>query len=423
MTDRLPCKNPECANRILPETAVRTQGFCMPCVNARKKQEYDDYIRLNRKTINVFAGVSDPVEMLKRVHQPREHDPLISWTPCPFPTDELYLRLTADQASDMAAYAAVLLDEGNHSEAMEIILCLAAFTGANLDDCLRKWAFDDDVDFWSALPFHRSPPDVRDRLLQQVETDAENRNLLLQCLAWIGDEVVVESFARWRQEPPSWRDSLYVPPEDYAREAGWELTGEGLRRNLYFSSCFHLQKQALPQPERLRVATARGDNCPNCTLKLTHLFEIAPAVVGLSAEDWPDMIRIMTCECCSAYGTVYGKIDSQGQPHWSDKNAPSTLAKRNADDWLLLPVNAVELAKPRAPLFAADQFLPTTFSQLGGHPTWIQDAEYPQCPACTQSMMFVAQIDDQDIDQYGEGLIYGFSCPECRTTATTFQQT
>lgn len=75
MTDRLPCKNPECANRILPETAARTQGFCMPCVNARKKQEYDDYIRLNRKTINVF------------------------------PTDELYLRLTADQASDMAAYA------------------------------------------------------------------------------------------------------------------------------------------------------------------------------------------------------------------------------------------------------------------------------------------------------------------------------
>jgi len=34
MTERTPCKNPECSNTILPTTAERTGGLCGPCVSA-----------------------------------------------------------------------------------------------------------------------------------------------------------------------------------------------------------------------------------------------------------------------------------------------------------------------------------------------------------------------------------------------------
>jgi hypothetical protein len=88
-----------------------------------------------------------------------------------------------------------------------------------------------------------------------------------------------------------------------------------------------------------------------------------------------------------------------------------------------LPVDPLQLGADRSPFFAADQFLPTSFSQLGGHPTWIQDASYPACPDCENTMMFVAQLDHDDIEDFSEGLFYAFLCPNCRTTATTYQQT
>lgn len=109
MDERIPCKNPQCSHFILPATAARTEGYCMPCVQARYRQEQEEYIRKNRKTIDAFSGITNPVEMLKLVHEPREHDPLIEWIPCPIPTDELYKKLSDDESRDMVDYAEELL--------------------------------------------------------------------------------------------------------------------------------------------------------------------------------------------------------------------------------------------------------------------------------------------------------------------------
>ncbi|MGK9171971.1 DUF1963 domain-containing protein [Yokenella regensburgei] len=423
MDDRIPCKNPQCANRILPATADRTEGFCMPCVNARKRQEHDDFIRKNRKTVDVFAGTEDPVEWLKRVHTPREPDPLILWTPCPVPTDVLYRRLSASERRRMAEYAETLFAAGSHEIAQEICTCLAAFTDVRLDVCLRAWLHQGEPDFYSALPFHRAPPDVRDTLLQRVEHDEKNRNGLLIILAWIGDDVVVEQFTRWRQTPPAWCRSLHVPPHHYAHQAGWELTVEGRRRDLYFQHCFHLVKHAPAQPAVFRAVTGSGVDCPHCATPLTTLFDVTPELIGISAGCWSGHIRILTCECCTAYETVFARADAGEAPQWLTQNRCSTLAVEHATDWVKLPSEGLHLGEARLPLFAADQFLPTTFSQLGGHPTWIQDAEYPPCPECAQTMMFLAQISYEDLDDCAEGMLYGFICPECRTTATSYQQT
>ena len=38
-------------------------------------------------------------------------------------------------------------------------------------------------------------------------------------------------------------------------------------------------------------------------------------------------------------------------------------------------------------------------------------------------MTFLAQLDVGEFDDAGEGMVYAFVCTECRTTATSFQQT
>ena len=419
MTHRIPCKSPACISTILPETAARTNGYCMPCEQAQQQREHDEYIKKNKKIVNAFAGLSDPVVMLKLIHQPRKFDALIDWTPCPVPTDALYQQLTTDQAQLMADYATERFASGEYKLAQEICLCLAAFTQANLNAYFREWLSYDDLDNDSYMPFHRAPTDVRDRLLERVEDDAENRNCILQCLAWIGDDVVVERFAHWRNSPPPWRSSLYIEPEEYAHEAGWELTAEDQRRNLYFPQCFHLEMKSTGSCEALRVVDERNDTCPNCALPLTNLFDVDLKATGLSDNG---SFRVVTCECCTAYSTIFGYMDSKGNAHLSAKNIPPAWLPDDVSEWRRLPVNSMRQGNLRSPLFAADPFLPVSFSQLGGYPTWIQDAEYPLCPQCSHTMMFLAQLDYADIEQYGEGIIYAFICPECRTTATSYQQ-
>jgi hypothetical protein len=78
---------------------------------------------------------------------------------------------------------------------------------------------------------------------------------------------------------------------------------------------------------------------------------------------------------------------------------------------------------PRHHLEGANQFLPGVgFSQIGGHPTWIQDAQYPPCLKCESPMLFIAQLSNEDFQEYGEGIYYIFICKECKVAATAYQQ-
>lgn len=62
------------------------------------------------------------------------------------------------------------------------------------------------------------------------------------------------------------------------------------------------------------------------------------------------------------------------------------------------------------------------FSQIGGFPTWVQDAEYPGCPDCSETMPFVGQISNEDFLEFAEGIYYAFHCPKCNVSATGYQQ-
>jgi hypothetical protein len=406
---------------ILETTAERTGGYCMPCVQAAAAKEREEYVRKNRRDLNEFEGVTDAVEVLKIIHKPRTHDPLINWLPHPTPTDKLYLSLNGSEVSRLAEYAEGLIGTDRNEEAEEICLCLSAFADATLDACLRRFVSHGRI--WPGV-FRHAPADVRDELLARVENDADNRNHILRALSWIGDSSVVEKFGKWRSEKPAWCDSLHLPPEDYSREAGWELTPEGERRDLFFPPCFALRNGPSTSPVSFRAVNARADRCPWCSTKLTNLFEVDLASYGLGdGVDGESHVVVPTCAVCTAFGTIFSSVDHRGIAIWSSKNVRPDYLPDDTDSWESLPQDSLHIAEARSAMHAADQFLPTQFSQLGGHPTWVQNSAYPKCLECSRTMMFLAQLDHQDIEEYSEGTFFAFVCLNCRMTATVYQQT
>ncbi len=422
MADRVPCRNQGCSRTILPSTASETGGLCMPCVQAAAREARAKYIRENRRDLNEFAGVDDPVEVLKIIHRPRKYDPLVNWMPYAVPTDQIYAGLSKHDTSRLVGYATSLIGSDRKEESEAIVLCLSAFTDAEIEQCLR--ALVSCNSFWPSLPFHRSSSSLRDELIERIEKDPGNRNHILSVLAWIGDSRVVEVFAAWKRCPPSWASSLYIPPEDYSRQAGWEVTGDGGKRQLYFDACTKLVPGPSTLPASFRAITDREDGCPWCRAKLTNLFDITPEAFGITGEvGLSSHLQVTTCEVCTAFGVVFGVIDGRGTGHWSSANSRPAYLPGDVGTWGRLPQDSLSPGVKRPPLFAADQFLPTTFSQVGGHPTWVQDAYYPRCPECTQTMMFLAQVEHDEIEEHSEGTYYAFICPVCRTTATNYQQT
>ena len=392
----------------------------MPCVQAEARRAHAEYVRRNRREVNEFEGVTDLAETLAIVHRARPFDELVHWIPHPVPVDVLYTRLNADEQHRLALHAESLIGTARNDEAQDIVRCLAAFTEAPLADCLR--AFVELGADWPELAFLRASADTRDELIKRVDIDDAHRDAILASLAWLGDEVVLNLFERWRKDPPAWKDKLYLPPHDYARVAGWELAEDGRRRELFFRRCTGLTKGGSTAPERfLAVADAEG-RCGTCGARLTHLLDLKPAAFGVLEGARVDALQVSTCEACTTQGTVFGRFDERGAGRCLLAGpAPQDLSR--AEAWDLLPRDSLTPSGARPAFFAADPSLPTTFSQIGGHPAWIQDACYPACPQCARTMMFLAQCDVADIEDHGEGLYYAFVCPGCRTTATMFQQT
>ena len=393
----------------------------MPCVQAEERKRHEAYVAANRRDVNAFHGVTDPVQALEIIHRPRRFDPLVNWIPHPVPTDQLYTELNPADQQRLAAHAESLVGSDRHEEAQDIVRCLSAFTDTELDGCLRSMAACGK--FWPSIAFRRTPAKLRDEMIAQLQDDPHNRNHILCALAWLGDATVVELFARWRKHPPAWRDSLYVPPYAYSFQAGWELSEDDQRRDLYFPKCTKLFRGASQSRGTFCAITEREDKCPWCSQNLTNLVDVAPFAFGLPTNGEADRIQVATCEFCGAYGTVFGALDASGRGSFSEANSRPEYLPDDSDDWIKLPRNSLTPAGNRPAVFAADQFLPTTFSQLGGHPTWIQDASYPSCPSCTKTMPFLAQLSHEDIEDYSEGIYYCFVCLPCGTTATSYQQT
>jgi hypothetical protein len=287
--------------------------------------------------------------------------------------------------------------------------------------------------------FHRADAGARDRLLAMIDSAPAHAGVVA-AFAWVDDDVVRAAFTRWATAPPAWAAEprwqnggwlALFPPE-----AGWTLSDDGGRRALYSWDCLRLSSNGDGA-----VASVGGpddaQSCPWCENPLTILLDLRvgdPALRFLGINR--DRIRIPTCELCGCRTTLYMDIDADGEGSWSQLNVrPERLVLERYDDHMVQGVR--KLGKPRLSPFEATAFGWDVFdwdasysrqggaeesSQLGGAPTWIQDAEYPSCPRCDQLMRFIGQVDTSKV-AWGEGTIYVFLDADCMMAATSYQQT
>jgi len=405
----------------------------MPCKQEMEREAHQRYIEAHRRDVNLYEGMTDPVEILKIMHTRQVHDPLIRYAAYEQSKEQVYLSLSTEQQGLMIDYAMQQIRTGDEDTGKDILVYLVCYHDASLSALIPE-LLEREI-YYPVILYKSASAKVRDQLLQQVNTDDENRNILLLMLAYIGDEIVVRQFQQWRQFPPHWADQLHVAPEHYTTEAGWELTNEGQRRDLFTTPCYSLYKvkeddgaDNTSNGDPISMLLPNADNCKWCGSSLTTLIDLDVQHPALQDVAWnSERLQVRTCVICSCYGVVYMEMDSAGKPCWSALNVmPMGADDLDPDDYVKLAPDAGRhfriATAPRQPFHASEWAMEPSASQIGGHPGWVQDAEYPICPCCSMRMKAIGQLDWGEVEEYGEGIYYMFICEPCQLTAVSYQQ-
>jgi hypothetical protein len=423
MSERIPCANPDCSNTLLPATAAANNGLCAPCIGAIRKKEHDEYVRMNRRTVNQYEGITDSVEIAVIMLSPRKYDPLIDYAAPPMSSEALFAALTNTEALRLAEIASNALTSGDTDLAEDIAKSLAMLTDYDFTEMLRAWVTRDH--HWPAIVFRSAKPEIRDAIIDSVSNGRANANHALSALAWIGDDAVRQAFIDWDIQRPAWASKLHVSPSAYSETAGWEIVNDS-RRDLFHESCFALTQVAYDQSvSSVKTFQPAQKACPWCGYELCHMLEIDLSNPSLAFLKFAgSRIPILTCHGCTCYGGAFYskiKLDGNADPHplgVRPKWLPDHSEPWREPAWK----NITVALTPRRAIHAADPCMELKSSQIGGLPCWIQDSEYPKCPDCSNTMVFVAQLNEADFPA-SEGTYYAFLCTCCRTTATTYQQT
>jgi len=332
-----------------------------------------------------------------------------------------YLALDIAEQKDLAAEVISEIAKGN-DRFERALCCLACFLPGSL--ALFHEELVDRRILYPGVIFYGATSAISRKIIPVCD-QSEYCNHALVALAWIGDDIVQSAFSKWRKNLPSW--DLYIPPHQYAEEAGWELTTRGRRRDLFHSVAFPL----IPPGEASRIDDAVSigmeceETCRWCKRKLVGLFEIG-AIEKIFPGQGEGPVRVVTCHVCTCFGPLFMKYGPTGEAQWHEKNVKPSYLPSDSLAWDPFPRSPLVMTKEKRHFLEGANWsmLPgVAFSQVGGLPTWIQDAGFPACPDCSQKMLFIGQISNEDFMEYGEGIYYAFHCPTCNVTATSYQQT
>jgi hypothetical protein len=341
----------------------------------------------------------------------------------------LYKSLSTEEIVSLVETAFASADE-KYRLLKDVLPCLACFKPGSLDPFHERLA--ERHVFYPGVNYHGAAPEVAGRLLEMIDgkDGTVTLNHILLALAWIGDDVVQSAFAGWRRRRPGWADKLHVEPHTYSESAGWVLTENDSRRDLFRRFAIPLvpadDPLAIDGP--VKVGFDDDEPCAWCNRPLTSLLDIdlTNAIVR-DLEFTGSRLRFLTCVDCTCFGTIFTNVDFNGAAKWSDSNKrPDNLPEDPLDPIFRsqFPQNRLLLSsKSRHFLESSNWFLPGgPISQIGGLPAWIQEADYPECPSCFQKMPFVGQISMGELESLGEGIFYAFCCKGCGVAASNYQQ-
>lgn len=359
-----------------------------------------------------------------------------------------YRSLSPVQGKELALAMRSLIERGENTDYLaEVIFTNLVNVVPGSLDGLHHMFLEWDI-FWGCQGIYReADAAIRDHLITLLEADdiaehhpsrcspIEVRKNLLAALAWIGDERVQEHFLKWKKTPPSWNTSRKVsrffrqPLDSYTHYAGWELADGGQKRMLYFPQCYELlpleEVSGEDVPGPISVIGLHSEQCMWCGRQLLTLFDFNLrdshfAFLHLKG----DRLRIPLCASCSIFEAEppFFDVDIYGASHWSPLNEIHDAFEAH-ESLSFVPGQLVLGARRYTPFETNDLYFEPGLSQIGGHPGWIYEPDYPLCPGCQQTMMFVGQFVPMDTLADSEGIIYAFLCIDCAKTTTRYQCT
>ena len=238
-------------------------------------------------------------------------------------------------------------------------------------------------------------------------------------------------------------------------EVGWREAGENWQplysaehRHLSFSREYlsqsdrpiwssHVQHPTWEVPGEgapLRFGGWGAAKCGGCGGQLHHLLTLdpIPQYLGVSLP----RLQLEVCLSCLGWEAMplFYAHDETGAPH-----ALELEEEKRMPEFVTGPLleTQVTLAATGARWQWQDWGLANSrenLHRLGGHPTWVQSAEYPQCSQCGETMKFLMQLDSDlpmlSPDDCGGswmwgsgGIGYVFWCDSCCVSGHLLQCT
>lgn len=265
--------------------------------------------------------------------------------------------------------------------------------------------------------FRAAGPQTENELFAMLKKKSKPE-LVMRALAWIDRENVTARFADWQ------REQTIALLDFYMFNAGWELDANYQKRWLYSKSCFAL-KAASEQTERSGPASlsSKNERCRWCDRPLFTLTDFPTVYLEniFSLKSPVPILSIPFCMYCTLFEPVPmclkpGSDGRDGLVDFSpridaDKNIEQPKYKLETSGGIL----HLQIADGMRDAFSAvDSGRSYNLSQIGGFPTWPQDANYPHCVECGQTMLFFMQVESMDFPllQY-EGVYHLFVCQHC----------
>lgn len=253
-------------------------------------------------------------------------------------------------------------------------------------------------------------------LIQELENTDEDYlvqiNHILMCLAYIPCDLVKNYLINASgNNKPFWAKKLHILPIEYSKCGGWTIDRKSKIKLLYNDKITAFIRTSISSSPKAPLEK-NTVVCPFCNNNLYTIFK--------------DDFEIATCLFCSCYQNIFIKVGDNGKAFWHERNSKSDLLEK-------ILCRGTELAPPdykleqtdekRLPSFTLNQFVSISKTQIGGMPTNINDPTYPSCPECGETMTFIAQLDMEDVDEYGEGIYYFFYCNDCKVVSSSYGQT
>lgn len=260
-------------------------------------------------------------------------------------------------------------------------------------------------------------------MLMCDDTEPMTANHILICLAHAGGKKVLKAFRELEENPREWRKKLYVDPSKYAVYGGWTFDRDGNLIKTNFDICYPIVKGTAEDKEKspVKLAASAEEACPDCGCKTVNLIELDGRDKRLSFLGIDGVVKIRCCPNCVPFASEYFcRYEIDG----GCEIMPGKCYSLECEDseWVDdMANNTYVLGEEPVPVrYAADW---EGGSSLGGFAFWIDDCIIKECPDCGKPMIYLAQIQWDNILDGAEGNAYIEICRDCNTAAILSQQT